>query len=353
MAVTVYVVDDDPLVTESLGTALRLETPYQIETFQSGAAALAAMPKRPPDVLLTDFKMPGLDGLAILRAVRAKYPDTILILLTGYADKESAIRAINEVGIYQYVEKPWDLRDLLFKIQAGLERRDLQDRLVASERLAAVGRVVTGIAHELTGQLTLLGYVQAIKRKVGDGDPEIVEYCDEVLAAQRRIAATVSEIRDFARGAGEPLAREPADLAGVITETVSILRWDPEVAGRTLTTRFDARPLARIHRGKVVQVLTNLVRNAAQASPSGAEVEITLAEENGHATLTVIDHGAGMAPEVLARIGEPFFTTRGERGTGLSLGICRRIAADHEGALEIASRVGEGTRATLRLPVLA
>src|SRR5262245_19362312 len=103
MGIVVYVVDDDPLVTESLGTALRLETPYQVETFNSATAALASMPSRPPDVLITDFKMPGLDGLALLRAVRQGYPDAVLMLLTGYADKESAIRAINEVGIFQYV----------------------------------------------------------------------------------------------------------------------------------------------------------------------------------------------------------------------------------------------------------
>lgn len=388
MAATVYLVDDDPLVTDSLGTALRLETPYQIETFQTSTAALAAMPRRPPDVLLTDFKMPGLDGLALLRAVRHSYPDTILILLTGYADKESAIRAINEVGIYQYVEKPWELRDLLFKIAAGLERRDLtrqlrasnaelerrneelsrsmaeiarshealaaaQDRLVASERLAAVGRVVAGIAHELSSQVSLLGYVQAIRRKVGEGDPEVVEYCDELLAAHRRLATMVGEIKDFTRGAGGPIALEPADLAGVVTETMSFLRWDPEVIGREVTTRFEARPLARVHRGKLVQVLTNLVRNAAQASPPDAPIEVALAEADGRAILTVTDRGPGMTPEVLARLGEPFFSTRGERGTGLSLGICRRIAAEHDGSLELASRPGEGTRAILSLPVLA
>ena len=71
------------------------------------------MPRMAPDVVLSDFKMPGMDGLAFLARVRAAYPDAVLILLTGYADKESAIRAINEVGIWQYVEKPWDLGELL------------------------------------------------------------------------------------------------------------------------------------------------------------------------------------------------------------------------------------------------
>src|SRR5438552_17213140 len=97
----VYLIDDDPLVTDSLGTALRLETPYEVRGFQSGAAALAAMEKEPADIVISDFKMPDMDGLDLLRRVRARWPDAILMLLTGYADKDSAIQAVNEVGIFQ------------------------------------------------------------------------------------------------------------------------------------------------------------------------------------------------------------------------------------------------------------
>src|SRR5215470_19363091 len=127
--VTIYVIDDDPLVTESLGTALRLETPYAVKAFTSGAQALAAVAETPPDVVISDFKMPGMDGLALLKAIRTALPDAVLMLLTGYSDKDSAILAVNEVGIFAYVEKPWDLNDLLLKIKAGLERQELARRL--------------------------------------------------------------------------------------------------------------------------------------------------------------------------------------------------------------------------------
>jgi response regulator RpfG family c-di-GMP phosphodiesterase len=99
----VYVVDDDRLVTESLARALELETDWRVHAFNEGARALETMPVAPPDVVLSDFKMPGMDGIAFLGRVRAAHPDAVLLLLTGYADKESAIRAINEVGIWQYV----------------------------------------------------------------------------------------------------------------------------------------------------------------------------------------------------------------------------------------------------------
>jgi signal transduction histidine kinase len=390
VGIVVYVVDDDPLVTDSLGTALRLETPYEVATFNSATAALATMPGRPPDVLITDFKMPGLDGLQLLRAVRQGYPDAVLMLLTGYADKESAIRAINEVGIFQYVEKPWDLQDLLLKIQAGLERRDLtlrlraanadlerrneelrrslgdlaraheelrltHERLLQSERLAAVGRVTSGIAHEIGNQLALGGYVEAIKRKVGADDPEIAEFCDILLLSQRRLATMVGEIKDFTRAQVEGgLDREPADVAQVIDEALTILRYDKDVASRKVTRVQNGKhPLSRLHRGKFAQVVINLVRNAAQASPPGAEITVALVEDAARKQVKVViaDHGAGMSPEVLHRLGEPFFSTR-EGGTGLGVGICRRIVAEHDGELAFESRVGEGTRVTVSVPAL-
>src|SRR5262245_36837956 len=99
VATTVYVVDDDPLVTESLGAALKLETPYDVRVFTSAQQALAALPGTPPDLVISDFKMPGMNGLAMLREIRKACTDAVLMLLTGYADKESAIDAINEVGI--------------------------------------------------------------------------------------------------------------------------------------------------------------------------------------------------------------------------------------------------------------
>lgn len=383
-----YLVDDDPLVTESLGAALRLETHYDVALFNSATAALAAMPCRPPDVLISDFKMPGLDGLALLRAVRQAYPEAVLILLTGYADKESAILAINEANIFQYVEKPWDLHDLLLKIQSGLERRELtrqlrtsnadlahrneelarslaelaranedlrlaHDRLLSTERLAAVGRVVSGIAHELGNQLALVGYAEAIKQKSQESDPEVAEFADVIVTAQKRLASMVEEIKDFARGesTGE-LATEPADVAAVVQEALAILRYDREVSSRTLVRHLEARPLARLHRGKFAQVVINLVRNAAQACERGGEIVVSLGESPDLVTLTVEDHGTGMSPEMLARLGEPFFSTRGDRGTGLGLGICRRIVAEHKGQLSFQSTLGKGTRVTLMLPAL-
>jgi signal transduction histidine kinase len=371
MAPAVYVVDDDALVTESLSRALALETDWSVLAFNDGATALSAMATTPPDAVLSDFKMPGMDGMVFLGHVRARFPDVVLLLLTGYADKESAIRAINEVGIWQYVEKPWDLGDLILKIRQGLERRALVDELrhknrtletrlrelehahnelVRTERMAAVGRVASGLAHEIGNQLALVGYAEAIRARVVD--PEVASFADVIVAAQRRLAALVDEIKDFARGAASGYQREPGDVAAAVEEALGILRFDAEVKAHRVNVELRRRPVGRIHRGKITQVVVNLVRNAAQASPVGGEVDVIVDEDvSGAALIHVLDRGVGMTPDVVARLGEPFFTTK-ERGSGLGLGISRRVVDEHGGTLEIRSVVGEGTEVVITLPPL-
>jgi signal transduction histidine kinase len=370
-APSVYVVDDDELVTESLSRALALETEWRVTAFNDGAAALEAMPANPPDAVLSDVKMPGLDGLAFLSRVRAAYPDAVLMLLTGYADKESAIRAINDLAIWQYVEKPWQLGDLILKIRQGLERRALlaelrdknraleqrldeleraHDELVRAERLAAVGRVASGLAHEIGNQLALVGYAEAIRARVTD--PEVASFAEVIVAAQRRLAALVDEIKDFARGAAAGYQREPSDVAAAVEEALGILRFDADVKARRVSLELRKRPLGEIHRGKITQVVVNLVRNAAQASPPGGEVEVIVDEAaDGGAILIVRDRGHGMPPDVVARLGEPFFTTK-ERGSGLGLGISRRVVDEHGGSLKIESRPEHGTEVVITLPPL-
>src|SRR6185369_5643706 len=266
MGPVVYVVDDDSLVTDSLSRALALETDWTVLPFNDGGRALAAMPERAPDAVLSDFKMPGMDGIAFLSRVRAAHPDAVLLLLTGYADKESAIRAINEVGIWQYVEKPWDLGDLLIKIRQGLERRALvvelrasntelvsrlseleraHVELVRAERLAAVGRVASGLAHEIGNQLALVGYAEAIRDRTKE--PEVAEFAAVIVAAQRRLAALVDEIKDFARGASATYPREPGDLAAAVEEALAILRFDAEVKARRVSLDIRKRPLVLLH----------------------------------------------------------------------------------------------------------
>ena len=120
---TILVVDDESLVVESVAALLELETPHKILVETSSQRALETAKVNPLDMVISDFLMPELDGIRLLLEIRGLYPESALILLTGYADKENAIRAINEVGIFHYMEKPWDNDDLLTIIRTGLDKR--------------------------------------------------------------------------------------------------------------------------------------------------------------------------------------------------------------------------------------
>ena len=123
------IVDDEEMVLTSLRSFLMLETEYEVLTFSSTAEALEAVNGRTIDLVVSDYLMPDMTGIDFLLEIKKLHPYATRILLTGYADKENAIKAINEVGLYQYVEKPWDNNALKLIIQNGLERRFLMEKL--------------------------------------------------------------------------------------------------------------------------------------------------------------------------------------------------------------------------------
>lgn len=131
---TIFIVDDEMMVTASLQTMLTLESNHRVHCYNNPLEALDKLSALRPDVVISDFSMPGMDGIQFLRKVKDVLPEATLILLTGYADKENAIKAINTVGIYRYIEKPWDNEDLKLSINNGLERSHLVGDLKQSVR---------------------------------------------------------------------------------------------------------------------------------------------------------------------------------------------------------------------------
>jgi signal transduction histidine kinase len=390
----VLVLDDDPTTLPAVRAALIGQRPIALEPAPSRHAALARV--RDGDVDGALIAVGGTDpaaSLALVDELAAIDPDRAAVALVRDAHASGLAAARSRLGPLAIATTPIDAGELAPRLLALLERRALKKdardlraklehrdraletsersaastaealrathgelevataRLVEAEKLAAVGRVVTGIAHELSQHLALVGYAEAIKSKVA-GDPEVAELADVIVSAQKRLAAMVDEIRDFADPAGRGLAREPADLAMVVDDALHLLAYDRESRRRVMVKHWRARPLVALDAGRFTQVILNLVSNAVLATEPGAQIEIAIDATPSEAVLTVSDHGAGMPPDVLARLGQPFFTTRGDRGSGLGVGICMRIVEDHGGSLTFASKVGVGTSATVRLPVL-
>ncbi len=381
----VLVVDDDPLAGRHVAQVVGEDLAHAVDVVTSAAAALHATTEIRFDAVVLGFRLGGVaDGAELAATLRIGNPYLAVIATTAPADDEGTQRALAAFGPLHHVARPVVAAELLPRLTAALDHARLEaqvarlhheldsreraltstsselatatERLMVAEQLAAVGRVVGGIAHELGQQLALVGYAEALKSRLA-ADPELVELADVIVHAQKRLLAMVDGIRDFSGGDhGRPLVREPADLAAVVDEALAIIGYDRDVRRRRVVRRLVAHPLCRLHHDKMTQVVINLVHNAALASADGGEIEVAVDEQGAGsaaaAVLTVTDRGVGMSPEVLARLGEPFFTTRGDRGSGLGVGICRRIVEEHGGTLTFESAVGRGTTARVLLPTI-
>ncbi|MEW6733055.1 MAG: ATP-binding protein [Acidobacteriota bacterium] len=231
------------------------------------------------------------------------------------------------------------------------ELRATQEQLVKSERLATIGKLTSSISHELRNRLALLNGIEFIEMKYGH-DPEVREFANMVLTGQRRALALVEEIRDFARNRPEYYEKTRRPIVPAIEQTLSILKLDVALSRRKLQFTYTATPELCFNEDKIEQVIINLVRNAVEATVDyEGEIDIMLGVEDDAAVLTISDNGVGIAPEMLSRIWEPFFTTKGEDGTGLGLEICRRIIEAHGGSIFCQSEVGKGTCFMICLPL--
>lgn len=126
---TIVIVDDEEIVLTSLRSLLSLETDHNVKTFESPMEALEYIKKKSVDLVVSDYLMPDMDGLSFLSRVKEIQPEVPRIILTGYADKENAIKAINDVGLFQYIEKPWDNDEMLIIFRNALERNTLMKKL--------------------------------------------------------------------------------------------------------------------------------------------------------------------------------------------------------------------------------
>jgi two-component system NtrC family sensor kinase len=218
-----------------------------------------------------------------------------------------------------------------------------QEQLVESEKLAGIGRLAAGVAHEINNPLgVILGYAKLLRKQSGPGVAEDLAVIEEETL---RAKAIVDGLLDLSRPL--PAGAERIDLRALSEDVVSRLREARLLDGVAVSVGGAAS--APGHPEKLRQVLVNLVRNAAEAAGAGGRVQVSLAEREGTAEVAIEDSGPGVPPELRPRLFEPFFTTK-PRGTGLGLAVSRAIARAHGGELAADSAEGGGARFALRLP---
>ena len=265
--------------------------------------------------------------------------------------------AISGAGQYQKLQATVDqLRSAREELQERIvAQRTAESKLVQAAKLAAVGEMAAGIAHELNNPLTT---VSGFTELVLDGLPEesdVRKDLELVLRESQRARSVVRRLLDFARQ--NESMRIRSDINEILTDVLALVNHLLRTSGVQIFTSFsNGMPWVPMDRNQMKQVVLNLIHNALHAMPTGGELQITTAcssrDNRNWLTICLADTGIGIAPENLERVFEPFFTTRSkDGGTGLGLSVSYGIIADHGGFIDVKSQVGKGSTFTIWLPV--
>jgi len=405
----ILIVDDEVAVRGLF--AEYLSQNYSCVTASDAQEALELLSRDRFALVLTDIQMPGLGGIELLRKITELYADTAVIIVSGIDRIQRVIDAIR-VGASDYIVKPCELDVLALRVERALERRTLlrnarkykqdlelrnselahrkaelerlQAQITQTEKMASLGQMAAGVAHELNNPAgfiysnidLLKDYVVRLERYLSavdevDFPPEAAARVNEIrkqidynnivadlssiltdcyLGAER-IRDVVQNLRLFSRLDEADFKR--VDLNEGIESTVRLLSLYYKDGRISLCCDYGELPQVNCYAALLNQVWMNLLMNAAQAiGEADGEVRISTRSKGDHVVVTFSDTGCGIVPDNVKRIFDPFFTTKpvGE-GTGLGLSISHSIIERHGGKIEVKSVFGKGTTFTIHIPV--
>lgn len=243
-----------------------------------------------------------------------------------------------------------ELREARDKLTANLRTLlHTQERLIRSERFAAIGEAAAHISHEIKNPLMLMaGFARQVRRTLDEGGKE-AEKLRLIEEEAKRLETMLVEVRDFTRPSAPRL--ELQDFNATVRDTLHLMEAELAARGIELRQHLAAGlPPVRHDPAQVRQVIINLVKNAAEAMPNGGRITLTSRKRGETAELEVRDNGPGLEPAQKNLIFNPFYTTK-ERGTGLGLSVCYRILQDHQGDIRVQSEPGQGCAFTVSLPL--
>ena len=400
----VLVVDDEESVVVTIKAILQLDG-YNVATTTSGVQARAMVRDVEYDLVLTDLRLEDGDGLDVLKAVRESHPETITIMLTGYASLESAIQAIR-AGAYDYLVKPSEVEELRSTVARGIERRrlgqELRARVIELERanreianlnsslqlrideataelkeryeqLKELDRMKSQFlsiaSHELKTPITAMsGFLQVALRRVrrlseaagaspvAEGLRGITEQLDVVYRQTTKLARLVDELLDVSRIQTGRIEFRYGDVdLGELANEVAT-RMQLTTTTHEISVTRDSQSVVTADRDHLEQVLNNLVTNAIKYSPSGGAITIDVRpEDDGGVRLSVTDEGIGIPEKELDAIFGLFYRSpdraaRDAAGMGLGLYISREIVVRHGGRIWAERGAAKGSRLSVTIP---
>ena len=356
----VAVVEDNPDLLAFL--AQELGRWYRISPFPDSTEAVRAMVADPPDLIVSDIMMPGLDGIALARRIRAaRETAEVPVLLLSAREEVDAKLAGFEAGADDYVHKPFDMQELHARIELHLrlraQARQLREALeqlkkaettlVQSEKMVALGRMIAGVAHEMNNPIHFLrGNLALLRKRLPlDGAGPLLVDIDESV---ERITAVTRQLLLFGRKQSSDSSAS-VRLSEVVPLAVKMIApHTPK--GVRIVQQVDGE-VVRANPQDLFQVILNIVHNAVQAvNPENGEVRIAAVSRGDRVELSVIDNGCGISKENLSRIFDPFFTTKPPgSGTGLGLSIVQELVAAQQGTVRVESEPGRGTTVAVSL----
>lgn len=351
----ILVVDDLP-DNCFLIQALLQEEGYHIDTTNSGAAALEYIQQHPPDLLLLDVMMPGIDGYEVTRRIRqnSELPFLPILLITAH-DQPSVARGLN-LGADEFIRKPVDFDELVARVRSLLRLKrsvDERDR-IASQREDFVSRLAHDLRTPMVAADRMLSLMQ--QRALGELTPAMDEAVEVMLRSNQNLLHMVNSLLEVYRyEAGcKNLMFTSVDIGELVEEVVAELR--PLATDKQLDLQFQsAIPSATTavtlgDRLELRRVVMNLIGNALKFTDAGA-IAVELASEPDWLKLTVTDTGIGIAPAEISHLFESFTQGNHRRsGSGLGLQLARHIVEAHKGKIEVRSEVGQGSTFGVFLP---
>lgn len=353
----ILIVDDENGPRQALRMLLKED--HDVLLAEDVAGAQKLLQAQPIDLIITDLRMPKQSGVELLRWTKTQYPETEVIILTGFGELDSAMNAV-EYGALAYVVKPFDAEVMLRHVDEGLnkrqkelERRRMEELAMEANRFETLGRFVSGMLHDLGTPLAVItGQVEIILKKPDEAPSQErleimhgqVGLCTDIVRAamnflrhetQRFSILNINDVADTCLSVSTPLLQKMS--VKVVREFAQDL---PICEGDFVLMR---------------QAVLNLITNACQAmagQPPPREIRVRTWRENGYVCIAVSDTGPGIPEENRAKIFDTFFSTKGEGGTGLGLAAVKNIMRRHNGEVQLRENAANGAEFILKFPLL-
>jgi signal transduction histidine kinase len=374
MQKSILLVDDEEGIRKVLGIALA-DLGYRVHPAENGVDALRIFKNVRPPIVLTDIKMPEMDGIELLRRLKKLSPDTEVIMITGHGDIDLAIKSVKYEAT-DFVTKPINDEVLEIALNRAQERiamrqklndytqnleqlvEDKTQKLVEAERLAAVGQTVAGLSHaikNITGGLK--GGAFVLEKGIELSDQKyLLQGWEMIKGNVDKITNLSLDLLNFAKATD--LNVQACDPNKPAQEVIDLMRPRAQEHGIDLVSDFSQNLKAcHLDSDLMCRCLLNLVTNAIDAcihddpDISGKMVTMRTKKTRGWGVeYQVLDNGCGMNSKIKKNIFKRFFSTKGSDGTGIGLMITKKIIDEHDGEIEVESKEGTGSTFLIRLP---